>query len=158
MKSKVILVGKAGAGKDYLKQKFIEKGYKPSVSATTRPPREGERDGVDYDFVSEHTFRDMEDQALFYESDWFNGWGYGTPIESWQNAEIFIMTPAGVDNLTAADRKRCLVVYLDIDKDIRYQRLAERSDADKVERRIAADEKDFADFKDYDLRITNPDF
>lgn len=158
MKSKIILVGKAGAGKDFLKQKFVEKGYCPSISTTTRPPRKGEIDGVDYDFVSEETFREMEFHGLFYETDWFNGWGYGTPLEAWRNGEIFIMTPAGVAAIPEADRERCLVIYLDIPKKVRYNRLSQRSDVDKVERRIAADEKDFAGFNDYDVRISNPDF
>jgi guanylate kinase len=42
--------------------------------------------------------------------------------------------------------------------DIRKKRLAERNDADDVERRFLADERDFFKFSDYDTMITNEDF
>jgi guanylate kinase len=56
------------------------------------------------------------------------------------------------------DRASSLVVYFDIDEDIRKQRISLRSDADTVERRLEADNRDFYRFENYDLVITNPDF
>jgi hypothetical protein len=41
---------------------------------------------------------------------------------------------------------------------MRRERLLRRSDAHDAERRLLADAIDFENFKDYDLRITNPDF
>jgi guanylate kinase len=43
-------------------------------------------------------------------------------------------------------------------EDIRIKRLKERNDADNVERRLIADQKDFFEFSDYDIMITNEDF
>ena len=45
LNKRIILVGKAGAGKDYFKDFLIEKDYKPSVSYTTRSKRDGEVEG-----------------------------------------------------------------------------------------------------------------
>ena len=45
---KLILVGKAEAGKDFLKNRLVAKNFKPGISCTTRLPRHNEKDGVDY--------------------------------------------------------------------------------------------------------------
>ena len=44
---KLILVGKAAAGKDFLKNRLVAKNFKPGISCTTRLPRHNEKDGVD---------------------------------------------------------------------------------------------------------------
>jgi guanylate kinase len=69
------------------------------------------------------------------------------------------MTPGEFENITPEVRKDCFVVYLDIDRSIRESRLFKRQDKnDSITRRLDADEIDFKDFKDYDLRITDPEF
>ena len=56
-------------------------------------------------------------------------------------------------------RKSCFVVYLDIDRNIRESRLLGRQDKnDSITRRLDADDVDFQDYKDYDLKITDPEF
>lgn len=50
-----------------------------SVSATTRAPREGEVDGVDYFFLDDTTFVERESRGEFLESAVYNGNRYGTP-------------------------------------------------------------------------------
>jgi len=156
--SRIVIVGKGGSGKDYLKKKFIEKGLTQSISFTTRPPRVNEKEGIDYFFVSEPKFTDMADRGSFLEADNFNGWYYGTPLAEFESKQIFIMTPRGVSRIPVEFRKTTMVVYLDIDFRIRQDRLAQRGDSDSVARRINADEKDFEGFADFDLRITNADF
>jgi len=49
-----------------------------SVSHTTRPPRPGERDGVDYHFVDEPAFRKLVDERAFVEHAEYGGRLYGT--------------------------------------------------------------------------------
>jgi guanylate kinase len=68
------------------------------------------------------------------------------------------MTPYGISKLQKKDREESFVVFLDIEESIRRKRLENRSDADKVERRIKADEDDFRDFIDFDFVIKNPKF
>lgn len=157
---KIIIVGKGGSGKDYLKKKIVSRGAKESISYTTRPPRKGERDGFDYNFVDEPTFKEMIDRGEFREWAFFEdkSWYYGTTLRDFSNSNIFIMTPSGVRSLSKDERNRATVIYLDIDEDTRRQRLIERKDADEVDRRITRDTEDFEDFIDYDIRITNPEF
>jgi len=69
------------------------------------------------------------------------------------------MTPGGISQITEEDRKKSFIIYLDTPMDIRRTRLTNRHmPGDNLQRRIEADEIDFADFTDYDLRITNADF
>jgi dephospho-CoA kinase len=49
-------------------------------------------------------------------------------------------------------------VYIDIDEDVRKERLLKRNDVDNVERRLNADHLDFLNFTDYNHSITNPLF
>ena len=155
---RIIIVGAGGSGKDYLKQKFIDKGYKPSVAHTSREPRQGEEFGVDYFFVIKEKFEDYIKKGDFFEYKVYNGWYYGTSNIEFYNSEIFIMTPAAIEELSLDIRRTSMVIYLDIPKDIRKSRLLNRNDADSVDRRLQTDSEDFNDFKDYDIRITNCDF
>jgi guanylate kinase len=69
------------------------------------------------------------------------------------------MTPEGVSEIKPEDRGDCTVIYLDIPLSIRESRLYKRGDInDKIQRRIAADEHDFAKFHDYDIVINNSNF
>lgn len=159
MNKRVIIVGKGGSGKDHLRKSLSEMGYKYCVSHTSRPPRQGEEDGVDYFFVS---IEDASDPAFleknFYEWVTFNGWFYGTSVSEFKQSDLLIMTPSGVEKLRPEDREDSHIIYLDIPEEIRRQRLLSRRDADHVERRLAADQEDFSNFDDYDEQITDPFF
>ena len=158
LSKRIILCGHAGSGKDFARKKLESRGYSYAVSYTTRPPRDTEADGVDYIFLSEDEFKKMIDNNEFYEFVNFNGWYYGTTVDQFYTDDVFIMTPHGISKIKEVDRKISFIMYFDIDQDIRKERLMLRNDADKVDRRIAADEEDFKDFTDFDLRIENPDF
>lgn len=155
---RIILSGKGGSGKNYLFDKFISKGYSFVVGHTTRPPRPGETEGKDYHFTTPGDFESMISNNELYQHDQFNGWFYGTTIEEWNTKELHIMTPRGIAKILPEDRKDCFIIYIDISEDIRKERLSARISADNVDRRLAADTADFADFTDFDLRISNPDF
>ena len=156
---RIILVGKAASGKDYLRKKYESRGFKYAVSYTTRPPREGEVDGKDYFFITEEQSIKMVESGMFYEYVYFNGWLYGTTVEQFYMDDLFIMTPAGISHIKPEDRVSSFIIYTDIDMSTRMTRLANRNmPGDSMDRRIKADEVDFASFNDYDLRITNADF
>jgi guanylate kinase len=65
----VVLSGPSGVGKDAVLNRMKEMGYPFHfvVTATTRPPRPGEVDGVDYHFVSPATFADMMNRGELLE-------------------------------------------------------------------------------------------
>lgn len=156
---RIILVGRAASGKDFIRKKFESRGFKYAVSYTTRPPRKEEVNGVDYIFITPSTAQDMIDGGQFYEWVAFNGWIYGTTVKQFNSDDVFIMTPSGLAHLSEDDRKNSFVIYFDIDEEIRRQRMLDRNmPGDSVDRRLEADRKDFENFTNYDIRITNPDF
>lgn len=155
---RIVLVGKGASGKDYARNLFAKKNFQCSISYTTRPPRETEKDGIDYFFVTEEKFKQMIENDEFYEYVAFNGWYYGTSKKQFYSDSIFIMTPSGISKIIPEDRENSIIIYFDISDDKRKERLSLRSDADKVNRRLAADAMDFQNFTDYDLRISNSDF
>lgn len=77
----IVLSGPSGVGKNTLMNRVIPRipNLQYSVSATTRPPRPGEVDGVDYFFVSEEEFDQMIAEDEFLEWAEFVGNRYGTP-------------------------------------------------------------------------------
>ncbi len=77
----IVLSGPSGVGKDAVlsRMKELDRPYHFTVTATTRPQRQDERDGVDYTFLSEPRFRQMiRDEQLL---EWAEVYGnlYGVP-------------------------------------------------------------------------------
>jgi guanylate kinase len=80
----IVLSGPSGVGKGTVRKELFSQpdtAFEYSVSATTRLPREGETNGVDYFFKSREEFEEMikQDQLLEYAE--FVGNYYGTPVE-----------------------------------------------------------------------------
>jgi guanylate kinase len=75
-----VITGPSGVGKGTLIRGLLERvpGLELSVSATTRPPRPGERDGVDYHFLSEEEFDRRVAAGEFVEHARYSGHQYGT--------------------------------------------------------------------------------
>ena len=75
-----ILSGPSGAGKGTLRERLFRMldGLSFSVSCTTRAPRPGETDGVDYRFVAEEEFLRRRDAGDFLEWAGVHGHFYGT--------------------------------------------------------------------------------
>ena len=75
-----VITAPSGAGKSSLIEALLkdDPSLRLSVSYTTRAPRQGEKDGVDYHFVDEKTFRAMQKRGEFLESAEVHGNYYGT--------------------------------------------------------------------------------
>ena len=158
--NKIILAGKGASGKDHLRKILEGRGFTYGTSYTTRPPREGEIDGQDYFFLTEDQFKKYREGNFWYEAVQFNGWWYGTSHKQFKvDCNLFIMTPKGISHINPIDRKECTIIYLDIPEKVRRQRLEDRNmPGDTIDRRMEADEKDFASFTDYDIIINNSNF
>ncbi|MEH7882829.1 guanylate kinase [Bacillus sp. JJ1609] len=80
----IVLSGPSGVGKGTVRKELFSQpdtAFEYSVSATTRLPREGERNGVDYFFKSREEFEEMIQQDQLLEYAEFVGNYYGTPVE-----------------------------------------------------------------------------
>ena len=84
----VVLVAPSGTGKTTLAQRLVSdsEDYVFSVSVTTRRPRAGEADGVDYRFVDRPTFEAMASGGVFAEWAEVHGRLYGTPRDELERA------------------------------------------------------------------------
>jgi len=95
-----VLAGPSGVGKGTLRRLALSdiENLTYSVSCTTRPPREGEHDGVDYHFITMQAFEEKIANGLFLEHAIVHGNRYGTLLESVERE-----TEAGRDVLLEID-------------------------------------------------------
>ena len=130
-----------------------------SVSATTRPPREGERDGVDYHFIQPDEFRDMIAADAFLEYAEYVGNFYGTPkkfVDAAMDEGRDVILDIEIQGAQQVCAKRPETVRIFIAPPSWSElerRLTERGtdDADKVQKRLlrAKVELKMADAYDY---------
>jgi len=75
-----VLSGPSGAGKGTLREILFRKvdNLVFSISCTTRPPRQGEENGVDYRFIQESSFEELIRKEKFLEWAFVHGHYYGT--------------------------------------------------------------------------------
>lgn len=161
-KSKVILVGHGGCGKDYLAEYLIEKGFNRNIAYTTRPQREGEINGEDYFFINSDNFETKIDEGFWHEYNIFipeKKWYYGSSQTQYDNCNLFIKEPNGVSLLKDTEREDCFVIYINISEQIRRERMSVRKkNADSIERRIEGDKKDFDGYTNFDYEINEEKF
>jgi guanylate kinase len=96
----VVLSGPSGVGKDAVlaRMRKLERPFHYVITATTRPKRAGEKNGVNYHFLSRKEFQQMIDKHQFLE--WANVYGnyYGVPKD-----EITSALSKGVDTIVKVD-------------------------------------------------------
>lgn len=158
-----MIFGKSGAGKTTLLKQLIEDenlGLTPIVTCTTRPPREGEINEVDYYFISEEEFHELKDTGELMEYSSYevaNGetWYYGSLFKDFidNKDKIIIVNPNGIKSILNQCKKRGIptsTILVIASDSKRTERLLKRGDDEKeIARRFKADNKDFADAKRY---------
>jgi guanylate kinase len=79
----VVISAPSGTGKGTVINKLLKKqpDFAFSVSATTRKPRPGETDGIDYYFITKERFKEMIESNEFLEYAEYVGEFYGTPVK-----------------------------------------------------------------------------
>ncbi len=148
----VALMGKAGAGKDALLHKIMEKygdEFASIISCTSRPPREGEVDGVNYHFLTSEQFAEKLMDGDMIEAVVFRDWCYGTSYDSLNpdKINIGVYNPQGVGILL--DMEYDIDLYPIMvncrDKTRLLRQLNRESDPDckEIVRRFDADAEDF---------------
>ena len=144
----LVFCGKAGSGKDYLLNKTLH--FFPQinrvVSYTTRPSRDGEIDGIDYNFISNDEAESLIKENRFLEFRVFRDWIYGTPIDSFKSrVNAGISSPGGL--LQMKDNNEIVIypIYVEAPSEVRKERYLNRTTSivDDWSRRYAADEEDF---------------
>lgn len=154
-KYKVIAIcGKSASGKDTL-LRYIMTNYPwlhRIINCTTRPPRENEKDNIDYHFLSLDEFvKQSLVMNKMIEVTQFREWLYGTSIEDLVENEINIgvFSPSGINALIHREDIDLYVVQVEASAKVRLLRSLTREDdpdVDEIVRRYLADNKDFALF------------
>lgn len=153
-------MGKSASGKDTI-FKELSKAF-PSISEiipyTTRPIRENETNGIQYNFVTEEIFKFMLDNNMVIESRSYNTkhgiWTYFTAssnIDS-NNNYMIINTLEGYQKISKYFGKENVIpIYIEVEDGIRLERALERERKEKdpkyseLCRRFLADQEDFSE-------------
>jgi guanylate kinase len=153
----VILCGKSSSGKDLIKKKLVKNGFKGVITNTTRPPREGEKEGVNYYYLSDMEFKNRIANGEMIEYHKYNTefgvWYYGSSannIDLNKHDYVIVLTLEGAEayvNYFGAEN--CIVFYIDAPKSIREQRAKDRGSFNQGEwdRRVKTDNVDFSQDK-----------
>lgn len=151
------VTGPSGSGKTSLLRYLQAKHYdvQEIISCTTRSPRDKEKDGVDYHFVSADWFKSERDAGHFVEYVEFGGNFYGIHMNDLKACQPDKLYAVIVDRKGAKAVRnfetdsRC--VYLQVSKKRAYDRLKRRDGYQKARKRQSIDEKeDLFDWHGYD--------
>jgi guanylate kinase len=172
------LLGKSSTGKDTIYKRLTENrelSLTPIIPYTTRPIRKGEREGVEYHFVTEERYRQLQEAGRVIEERAYNTvhglWRYFTVAEESVDPKErdYLITAGtlvafrGIREYYGAENVRSILI--DVDDGDRLQRALNRErkqETPKYEemcRRFLADSEDFSEDKiretGIDVRIRN---
>lgn len=157
-------MGKSASGKDELARCLLsekELDLEPVVLYTTRPKREGEKDGREYRFIGEEERLSLKEAGKVIEERVYHtvlgDWYYLTVADDNLNIEgdrdYFVINTleAYVKYKEYFGKDRVVPLYVEVSPELRMQRAREREmrqgtpNMKEVERRFAADEEDFSE-------------
>lgn len=166
-KSKIFVVSApSGCGKTTLCAKLLDDmpELANSISVTTRRPRPGEKNGVDYHFVSKNRFAEMVKKGAFLEHEDNFGNRYGTPktfveknLEKGRPALLSIDVKGAMKVRKAHPAESVLIFVLPPSISVLKKRLYKRKSdgAREISGRLALAKKELSYKNRYDYRIVN---
>jgi guanylate kinase len=160
----VIISGPSGSGKTTIcKQLMNNSRISRSISYTTRKPRDGEEEGIDYHFIKKSEFEKLIDGNKLVEYAEYNGSLYGTPIEpikdAIDNGKVFILAidvKGAVQIMKKISEVTSIFIMPPDDKTLR-QRLKERltdSEMD-IHKRLKLANEELKYSRYYDFCVVN---
>ena len=164
----VILSGVSGAGKDTVKKELMNKMEDVITlpSYTSREPRDGEQEGVEYHFISKDEFKDRIEKNEFYEYDVHHENYYGTSRrlmnEKIESGKIIIkdIEVNGTENLIniLKNEIKLITIFLKVDEKELRSRLEKRGESkESIDLRLSRLEYEESKIGLYDYVIKNDD-
>jgi guanylate kinase len=160
-----IVSAPSGTGKTTLVERLVQvmPNLRMSRSYTSRAAREGERDGVDYNFISQGEFRERIDRCEFLE--WADVFGhyYGTSASDVERLiadnqdVVLVIDVQGARQIKARGVDHIGVFVLPPSFEVLEQRLRGRSTdtEQQMQRRLATARAEAASYTDYDYVVVN---
>ncbi|NMB43939.1 MAG: guanylate kinase [Clostridiales bacterium] len=158
-----VLMGKSATGKDTIYKELLKIDrleLKEVVIYTTRPIREGEKDGIEYFFVSNERLRELKEEGKIIEIREYNTvhgiWSYFTvddgQIDLDKHNSLIIGTLESYEQIrNYYGRDKVYPIYIETDDGVRLQRALDREKLQETPRfaemcrRYLADEEDFSE-------------
>lgn len=166
----VILSGVSGAGKDTIKKELIKRmeNVISLPSFTSRKPRQGEKEGVQYHFITKEEFEKRIENGEFYEYDLHHENYYGTSKklmnEKIKSGKIIVkdIEVNGTENLVKILKNdtKLVTIFLKVNREELKRRLEQRGDnlsEEEMELRLGRLEYEESKIKLYDYVIKNDD-
>ena len=159
-----VISGASGVGKTSVLKLVLQQrsDLQFSVSATSRPPRPGEVDGVNYYFVSREDFRDMIDRDEFVEYDYHMENYYGTlkseVLKKTENGNMILdVEPNGALNIRKIHPQATLIFVAPPSSDTLEQRIRSRGDTgdDQIKVRLERAAWELEQGEKYDYIVVN---
>lgn len=156
----LVIIGEMGSGKNYIMDKCIERyDIEKIVTDCTRPIRNGEKNGVDYNFLTKEEFLDKLENGGYIEYQKYDtvhgSWYYGTNTDSIKKDNTVIILDKDGYLAYKEHVPNCIGIFLScIDETERFYKSIKRlndcnmKDVDEVYRRIKKDEEKFKDIHD----------
>lgn len=164
----IVFSAPSGTGKSTVAKLVMERlgSLEFSVSATTRQMRPGERDGVDYHFLSREAFEQKIAENGFIEHEFFFGNFYGTlldktieAIEAGRNL-LFDLDVKGALNLKRIFGERALLVFLkppSMEELARRLQARDSESAEALKTRLERAEMELSRAGEFDFVVVNDD-
>ena len=167
----IVISSPSGAGKTSICKELLrlDDKIRPSISVTTRKPRNNETDGIDYIFITEKDFNKKISNGSFLEyANVFNN-KYGTLASSTEKLlnnnydVLFDIDWQGTQQLSQNNNNILTIFILPPDKAEIERRLKKRETenseiVDIVSERMSKFEDELSHWKEYDYVVTNDDF
>jgi guanylate kinase len=146
----IVLVGESASGKSSIERYLVDYyEYKKVVSYTTRPPRDGEVDGVDYNFIDTEKFAKLKSEGYFAETATYRDWHYGTAKLDCTDDRIAVLTPHGLRQISKIDGINVTSFYINVPRRDRLIKILQRGDnIEEAYRRSLSDVGQFDGIED----------
>lgn len=163
----VVISGPSGVGKDAAIAELKKRGqpWHFVVTATTRAPRPGERDGEDYIFLGLDTFQEMHERGQLLECAEYSGRWYGVPRSQVETAleqgkDVFLKIEVqGADTIRRLAPGALFIFLAPASLNELNARLAQRrtETPQDMERRLQIARHEMAQLERYDYCVVNRD-
>jgi guanylate kinase len=160
----LVITGPSGVGKGTLIRLLLDRfpAMKLSVSATTRAPRPGEQDGVDYHFLTPEEFQERIDNDEFLEWAEYAGNRYGTLKSELERDAHPLVLEIEVQGARQVRERvpdaTSVFIMPPSDEALRTRLVGRGSDSpEQIERRLAVAREELAAQEDFDYVVVNDD-